>query len=91
MGDAEDEVIFARAANDNRIIISADTDFVRMLALQSATKPSVVLFREGVPHEPKQQAEFFLANLSAIEDQLLLGAIVVFDGTRIRVRTLPIN
>jgi len=37
--DAEDEVIFARAAAKDRIIVSADTDFGTLLACATKQSP----------------------------------------------------
>lgn len=61
-----------------------------MLALRSETKPSVILLREGVSHRAEDQAELLLANMPVIQAHLESGAVVVFDGTRVRVRALPI-
>ncbi len=84
-----DEEVFAWAAKEKRIIISADTDFGTILALRQEAAPSLILFRRGSPRRPQEQVKVILANLPSIQKLLEEGCVVVFDQNRMRVRQLP--
>ncbi len=90
MASASDEEIFELAAQQDRIIISADTDFGTLLAFRLSSKPSFILFRQ-TDKRPASQLRMLLTHLSQLEKDLEDGCVVVFDDQRIRIRTLPIS
>ena len=88
---AGDEEVFSRAVEENRVIVSADTDFGTLLALRGESKPSLILYRRQTGYLPEKQVELLLENLQRIQDSLEKGAVVVFEQKRIRIRPLPIQ
>ncbi len=88
---AQDIDIFDRAAADDRVLVSADTDFGTLLATRSALKPSIILFRGPGSRKPDVLARSLLSNLSQFSEALERRSIVTLEPSRIRVRALPIG
>jgi len=85
-----DPEVLERAAAENRVLISADTDFGELLARSGQSAPSILLLRRQDQRPAAELFQLISINLAAVHDDLDNGAIVVFDDTRIRVRNLPI-
>ncbi|MFF5216442.1 DUF5615 family PIN-like protein [Micromonospora sp. NPDC000442] len=90
LGGTPDEDILRQAVTEERVLISADTDFGEILARARQEIPSVILFRR-TDRAPDHLAAVLLANLDLIEDDLAKGAFVVLTDERIRIRALPIG
>ena len=87
---AEDPVILERAWIEERVVVSADSDFAMLLALSRRSKPSFMLFREADIIRAQDYASRILESLPLLESELDAGCVVTFRRGRIRVRSLPI-
>lgn len=92
MDAASDVEIFARAAENGRVIISEDTDFGAILAASGKlVLASFILFRKMPDRRAPALLAYLLAHIPDLERDLLQGAVVVITPQRIRVRALPLR
>lgn len=91
LGDADDREILQRARQEERTLISSDTDFGALLAAERATTPSVILTREVSTLPSDELADLLHANLDAIAQPLEAGAVVAIGQGGVRVRLLPLR
>ncbi len=85
-----DEFIIKKAREENRIILTFDLDFAKLMAVSNEKLPSLIIFRLE-----NQKSFNQILKLESIIDQctlsLLNGAIISVDETGYRVRYLPIK
>jgi predicted nuclease of predicted toxin-antitoxin system len=89
LGQAADRELLDRAAQEERIVITADTDFPQLLALSRATIPGVILLRGG-HYSASETIELLRKALDASAPGDLATSICVVDRQRIRYRRLPV-
>lgn len=90
LADAEDDHVLAAADEQDRVLVTGDTDFGALSALLHRTSPSVILFRARNLPQAHQQAAVLLNHLPGLSEDLARGAVVVVGDDRIRIRRLPL-
>jgi predicted nuclease of predicted toxin-antitoxin system len=80
----------ATATAQGRIVVTADLDYPRLLALQGADSPGVILFRGGSYSDQEMLGllDRILGHGGALD---LERSITVVDRGRIRSRRLPVT
>lgn len=91
MHAAKDEEILARAFDENRVIVSADSDFGTLIAARDVEHPSFILFRETSLLVAQDYLRVLLPALPLLEPDLMNGCVAVFRRGRLRVRKLPFS
>ncbi len=89
LGTASDQAIFAVAARDRRIVITADLDFADIIAASGSATVSAILLRLR-DTSPAHGLARLTAVLAACTEPLAEGAIVIVAESRLRIRRLPI-
>jgi predicted nuclease of predicted toxin-antitoxin system len=86
---ASDTQLLDAARRDGRVIVTADLDYPRLLALHQASRPGIILFRGGAYSDAEMLGllDRVLTHTPALDFE---GSIVVVDRRRIRRRALPI-
>ena len=87
---ATDEVLLATARREDRVIITADLDFGRLLALAASDGPGVILIRGGIYSEAEIR-ELIQRVLELVREQDLRNSMTVLDKRRLRRTQLPLR
>jgi predicted nuclease of predicted toxin-antitoxin system len=90
LGARPDGEILERARAEGRIVITADLDYPRLLALLKLDRPGVILFRGG-SYSDAEMLGLLDRVLARAETLDLESSITVVDQHRIRRRSLPLT
>jgi predicted nuclease of predicted toxin-antitoxin system len=90
LGGHTDDEVMVLALEQDRLLITTDTDFGTILALTGADGPNVLLLR-GVGDTVDERVSAILDILPRVEYELSEGAVIVLEPDRYRVRFLPIH
>lgn len=89
--DSPDEKVFDLAKQEDRVILSADSDFGAILANRLDAKPSFILLRHDTPAKPELQAKLLERIFALAADDLAEGCIVSVNRDQARIRKLPLR
>ena len=87
---ASDNELLEIARRENRVIVTADLDFPRLLALSSAAGPGLILFRGG-NYSDVEMCQLLERVLTNVAVETLPKSICVVDKKRIRITQLPLQ
>lgn len=87
---SSDAAILERARNEERVVVTADLDYPRLLALAQTEGPGLILFRGG-NYSEQEAVERLRRALETIPNEELPNSIVVIEKGRIRQRRLPLE
>lgn len=88
LAQATDREVIEIARRDGRVVVTADLDYPRLVLLNDAAGPGIVLFRGGSYSDSEMLAllDRVLAEASRLD---LEHSVTVVDRHRIRHRRLP--
>jgi predicted nuclease of predicted toxin-antitoxin system len=86
---ATDVELLALAQREERVIITADLDFPRLLALSSEHGPGIILFRGG-NYSDQEMRSLLDRVLREVPEDKLRQSVCVVDKKRVRITPLPL-
>lgn len=87
---APDSDLLQLARSEGMILITADLDFPRLLALSMAEGPGLILFRGG-NYTDVEMCALLDQVLERLEPSVLAKSVCSVDARRIRVTELPLG
>lgn len=84
-----DSIILEIARREQRVVITADLDYPRLLAFSHDDGPGLILFRGG-NYSEQESLERLARVLEILPSEDLPRSLIVVDKERIRRRWLPI-
>lgn len=87
---ASDEVILECARREQRVVVTADLDFPRLLAVTRSEGPGLLLLRGG-NYSEQETVDCLRRTLETIPPAELPNSVVVIGKERIRRRRLPLE
>jgi len=85
---ASDDELLEIARRESRVIITADLDFPRLMALSLAQGPGLILFRGG-NYSDSEMCALLTRVLEKVRSDVLEESVCVVDKRRVRVTRLP--
>lgn len=86
---ATDRQLLEYARKENRIIVTLDSDFHSILAIENASSPSVIRVRRERLKGP-EFSKLLINIFPKIQDALIDGAMVTVTENSIRIRRIPL-
>ena len=87
---ASDTELLEIARREGRIVITADLDFPRLLALSAADGPGMILFRGG-NYSDREMCGLLDRVLLMVPPDVIQSSICVVDRRRVRITRLPLD
>ena len=86
---AADGEILERARAEQRVVVTADLDYPRLLALAQLEGPGVILFR-GSNYSERESVDRLKRALETVPEDEFLHSVIIVEKGRIRQRRLPL-
>jgi predicted nuclease of predicted toxin-antitoxin system len=87
---ASDDELLEIARRESRVIVTADLDFPRLMALSLAEGPGLILFRGG-NYSDNEMCDLPSRVQEKVPPETLERSVCVVDKKRVRVTQLPVG